>query len=137
MADPPASGVISPSPDAPCYSRPMAERRPELEVVPGPMWPAWFEQWVLPYLREPVLWPVLLAVMGHVVLVVTALELAVWRVRSIESGVVLLALALGSAGATLFEVRRSGRPGPVTVTLALSWAASVGGAWLAERTGVL
>ena len=103
----------------------------------GPAWPDWLEQWVIPYVRDPVLWPVVIAVMGHVVVAVTALELAVWRVGSVGSGLIVLALAVGSIAATGFETRRFGRPGPVSLTLALSWAASIGFAWLAERTGIL
>jgi hypothetical protein len=114
----------------------MTERRPDPRPASSG-WPDWLEQWVLPYLREPALWPVLVAIMGHVVVAVVALELALWRERSVGSGALLALLLAGSGAATTFEIRRSGRPGAVTATLALSWAASVGGAWLAERTGLL
>lgn len=112
----------------------MTDHQPD-PIVSG--WPAWLEQWILPYLREPSLWPVLIAVMGHVVVVVVALELDVWREGSIGSGITLAALIAATAGGCGFEVRRVGGPGALTYTLALTWAASVGGAWIAARTGVL
>ncbi len=92
---------------------------------------------MLPYVRNPSLWPVLVALLGHVVIVIAPLMLAVWRVGSVAAGVVLVALAALTLGACVVEARALKRPGGVGVSLALTWAAALGVAWLAESTGFL
>lgn len=103
---------------------------------PAPGWPDWVEQWVLPYLREPVLLPVLIALLGHVVVGLSPLMLAVWRTGNPAAIAALALLSAASVGLSLFEARSQRRPGAVTLTIAGTWLASVGVAVLAERTGV-
>ncbi len=105
-----------------------------------PQWSAvtdWVDTWVLPYFDREVLWPVLIALLGHVVVIVVPLMLAVYRVGSLTAVVgVLFSLSL-SVAFCWFEVRHKGRPGSVVVAIALTWAASIGLAVLCERTGLL
>jgi hypothetical protein len=113
--------------------------RPPLKLVEPlpPGWPEWMEQWLLPYLREPVLWPVLVALLGHVVVGLAPLMLVVWRTGNPTALVLLGLLSLGTAGLVGFEALRFHRPGAVTLTCALTWLSSGALAWLGERTGVL
>ena len=111
--------------------------RPPLRLaepaVPG--WPVWIETWVLPYVREPSLWPVLVALLGHVVVGIAPLVLYVVRTGSVEAGLVLVGLVLASVGLVGFEVFRFRWPGGVTAALVATWATSLGLAWVADRTG--
>lgn len=98
---------------------------------------AWVEGWVLPYLGEPALWPVLIALLGHVVVVLTPLMLAVWRVQSPAA-----ALALAGALALTFWLSRVGwrieqYPWLLAATALATWLSSFAFAVLCERTGIL
>lgn len=117
----------------------METPRPPLRLAdpPPPGWPDWIERWVLPYLREPALAPVLVALLGHVVVVLAPLMLWSWRTGSGVAAGLLVGLGLGSLGLCAFELWRFRRPGAVTLTLLVLWAVSVGAAWFGERTGVL
>lgn len=97
----------------------------------------WTLDWVLAYVHQPNLWPVAVAILGHVVLLLTGLELIGWRTGSAVAWVALVALGGLTAWLAALEVRAYARPGGAWVALALTWAASVALAWFAERTGVL
>jgi hypothetical protein len=100
-------------------------------------WPPWVERWVLPYVAIPALLPVLIAVMGHVVILVALVVLEAWRSRNPFAILGVLVL-LGATGRVLVEeFRRLRRPGPLTATLACSWAATVAVVALAEHYGFL
>lgn len=101
-----------------------------------PGWPVWIENWVLPYARDSALRPVLLAILGHVVVVLAPLVLYVVRSGSGRATGILAALTLVSVGLVGFETVRFRRPGAVTVVVLCTWATSLGLAWLADRTGV-
>lgn len=101
---------------------------------PKPRDPTWFEQWVLPYAREPVLWPVLLAILGHVVLLFALGLLRVWRGEGAGAAVLSAALTVGLVG---LEVRAASRPGALAIALGITWALAVPLAMLAQRTGFL
>lgn len=111
--------------------------RPPLRVVesPPPGWPEWMENWVIPYVREPALWPVLLALLGHVVVALVPMMLATVRDQAGWAILGLLALSALSAWLVGFEVRRFHRPRGVTLAVVSTWLVSVGLAWLADRTG--
>jgi hypothetical protein len=91
------------------------------------------ERWVLPYLREPTLWPVLLVVMGHAAAFLAPMMLLGLRDRR---GPALAAL-LGAAGLTgagvRAESRAVGRPGAFSVALAATWLLAAGAAVAAHR----
>jgi len=130
--DPPVLGDV----------RPLRVEGPALAVAgpdaaAPPAWPLWVEEWVLPYLREPALWPVLLALLGHVVVVIAPLCLAVARTGSGWALLGLLMLAAGSAWLCRWELSVRGRPGSVAATVGLTWLVSLVSAWGADRLGVL
>lgn len=103
----------------------------------GPRWPPWVEDWVLPYVTEPALWPVLLALLGHVVVVIAPLVLAVARTGSLYAVAGLVVLAAVSAVFVRWELRVRGRPSAVTGAVVGTWIVSLVSAWGADRLGVL
>jgi len=98
-------------------------------------WPGWIDEWILPYLHNRNLWPVWLALIGHVIVAVAGLGLLTWRTGLPEAGIALALLALGSGWLVAQEARITG-PSGVTLTVALGWASSLGLAALAEATGL-
>jgi hypothetical protein len=96
-------------------------------------WPPWVERWILPYVDIPALLPVLIAVMGHIVILVALVVLEAWRSRN-PFAIVAVALLLGGTLRVLFEEwRRLRRLGPLSATLGLGWAATVATVALAEH----
>jgi hypothetical protein len=114
--------------------------RPDDEPPPPTQvggWPPFVEQWLLPYLREPSLWPVALAVLGHVVVVLVPLMLAVARVGSTGAGVALAGMGLASLAPMRWEWVSERGFGRATVTIVLVWCSSAAVAWAAGRSGLL
>lgn len=99
-------------------------------------WPAWIEQWVIPYVREPALRPVLIALLGHVVVVLVPLLLAVARTGDGWAVALLVASAALTLAALVVELRALRRPGAVALAALACWAAALGGAWFADATGL-
>ncbi len=100
-------------------------------------WPPWVERWILPYVAIPALLPVLIAVMGHIVILVALVVLEAWRSRN-AFAILFVGMLLFGTGRVLFEEwRRLHRLGPLSATLACSWVATVGIVALAERYGFL
>ncbi len=95
------------------------------------------ERVVLPFLREPTLWPVLLVVVAHAMAAISPLLLFAWRDGStgaLTALVVLGGLSLTAAG---FEARDRGRPGAIAGLFATTWVLSGLAAWAAARVGIL
>ena len=105
--------------------------------IPPPSWPPWVQEWVLPYLSEPALWPVLVALLGHVVVVIVPLMLAVARHGSVAAALALVGLLGGSVAVVRWEWRVHGRPSGVTVAVLSTWLMSLVSAWGADHLGVL
>ncbi len=106
--------------------------RPREETRPS--WPAWVEDWVWPYLSESMLWPVWIALLGHVVVVVAGMMLVAWRDGTPEAWIGLAVLGLASAALAIWELRIDGRPGGMSLSLLGTWLSSLA---LAESTGFL
>ena len=100
-------------------------------------WPPFVEEWLLPYLREPSLWPVAVAVLGHVVVVLAPLMLVLWRTGSVAAGMALGVLLVASLWPVRWEVGAQGRPGCATGVLVVVWVVSGLTAWLAGDFGLL
>ena len=92
----------------------------------------------MPYLRETALWPVLIAILGHVWVVVALVLLGVWRdTAGAVTWAVLIGLGLGSLALVVTELRLFRRPGGMTAVVLGSWLASGVIAYASEVTGVL
>lgn len=98
--------------------------------------PSRVDRWVLVFVREPTLWPVLVVLIGHAVALLAPLLL--WALRDGRSGplVLLSLLGAGSLSGVAWELRRRG-PGALTGLLASTWLLSAGAAWLANRHQLL
>ncbi|GEM_PF-2352581 len=107
------------------------------EQTPATPWPEWMEKWLLPFLGETALWPVMVAVIGHIVALLTLIVLTAWR-RPLPLGafaVGLLVLLTGKLAWT--EIAFYKRPGPMTWFVLLCWALSIVGAIFADHHGLL
>lgn len=100
-------------------------------------WPEWVETWVMPYLEESALWPVLIALLGHVVLLFAVMILAFARSLNPLAGFGVGLLVLGSVDLVRNERAAMGRLGRVTWTVVLTWLASLLTAWGLGSVGVL
>lgn len=94
------------------------------------------DRWILVFVREPTLWPVLLVVIGHAVALVGPLFL--WAIRDGRSGpaVTLVLLAALSVAGIVWELRRRG-PGALTGLLLSTWTLSAAAAVAANRYELL
>lgn len=106
------------------------------ESPPASGWPTWIEEWVLPYLENRALWPVWIALIGHVVVGVAGLLLVGIRSGLPEAWIAVGLLGLGSLWLVGKEWQVRSSPGGVTLTVVLGWLLSGGLVWLAERTGM-
>lgn len=96
------------------------------------------ERALMPFLREPTLWPVLLAAIAHAIALVGPLMVIVWRDPRPGWPVVgLLLLATLTAAAIRVELRDRRRPGPISGLLAVTWMLCGFGAWGGARLGIL
>ncbi|MFQ5698135.1 MAG: hypothetical protein ACE5IL_07605 [Myxococcota bacterium] len=103
---------------------------------PSPELP-WLERWLLPYMRESLLWPVLAAIVGHIVAVVAPALLYALRDHS-PLGALALALLLAlSVGGAHEEVRQCGRPGALGGVILVTWILSGAVALAADHYGLL
>lgn len=102
-----------------------------------PGWPYWMDEWVLPYVKESTLWPVLFAIAGHFVVVYAMILLSVYR-DGLQGhwGWLMFSVATSFAPA-IWELRLFKRPGGVFVVVFLTWASAVAVAWIGERTGFI
>lgn len=100
-------------------------------------WPPWVQDWVLPYLDDSILWPVLFSLLGHVVIVIVPLMLQVLRYQNAGALMILLILLMGSGHLIRMELQALGKPRALTAVLVLMWLSSIPCVWFAEKTGVL
>ncbi len=96
--------------------------------------PEWYVTWVEPYVAEPVLWPVAVALSGHVMLLLAPVLLAVVRTRHPSAILLLLMLIAGTAGLIRFEVMHRGRPRGLSGAIVFTWMVSILVAIVAFRT---
>lgn len=98
--------------------------------------PTRVDRWILVFVREPTLWPVLLVVIGHAVALLAPLLL--WALRDGQRGPAVTLALLGALSATgvVWELRRRG-PGALTGLLVSTWLLSGTGALLAQRYDML
>lgn len=86
---------------------------------------------IFEYLDNPALWPVLIAFLGHLAIVLAPLQRHAW-VDHDPRAMVTLAIALaGTTAAAAFERRMRGRLGWLTVSLAMTWAVGAAVAYFA------
>lgn len=97
--------------------RPERDATPERDPVMG-----FLDTWAWPYLEETTLWPVLFALLAHVVVLIALVLLHAWRAVGPfgYAGVILLGLL--SFDLVRREVAERRRPGRLTLLVAVNWA---------------
>lgn len=104
---------------------------------PDNRWPDWVEEWVIPYMEEPFLWPVLVAILGHIVILLAFLLVGAWREGISPPLAGIAALGVVSVGLVNAEVRYRRRPGAVAITVVLTWLVSAGVAAVGGHYGLI
>lgn len=112
----------------------------DAQVTPGPGLDSFrgvsrLERAVLPYLREPTLWPVFVVVLVHVLLLLGPLLLLALRDAHGGSIATLVVFTAASLLAIAFEIRDRRRPGGVAILVVSIWSLSGLCAWLCARLG--
>jgi hypothetical protein len=98
--------------------------------------PSWIDRWLLPFVREPTLWPVLLVLLLHGAAFLAPLLLLLLRDGEASALVGLLpAVALSGAGVWA-ELRARRRAGALSGVVAATWLLGAGAAVVADRTGI-
>jgi hypothetical protein len=105
---------------------------PEAEPVPRD----WVDRFILPFIRESTLWPVLIVLVAHAVAFIGPALLFAVRDDSRASQVVIALLLLSSALVIRFEWRRDHHLAALTTTTAITWLASLAFAYLSHRTHI-
>lgn len=104
------------------------------EVVYDEAWPLWMRDWVLPYLRESTLWPVLFAIAGHFVVIYALMLLSVYR-DGLQGSWGWLLFSLASSGTPVaWEFSLFRRPGGIALVVLLTWVSAVALAWIGQIT---
>ncbi len=93
-------------------------------VADVPLEGDFLDKWVLPYLKEPALWPVAFAIVGHIdtVLVLIILE-TVRNLHPVTTAALLILIGL-SVQAGFSERRSKGKFGALSVLLGVVWGSS-------------
>jgi hypothetical protein len=86
------------------------------------------ERAVLPYLREQTLWPVLVAILAHIIALLAPLLVLGLRDGHRWALLGVAVFATGSLAAVGFELRERRRPGLVAVFFAVVWCLCAAGA---------
>jgi hypothetical protein len=90
-----------------------------------PDWPLWYQRSILPFIEESALWPVLIAIWGHLVVALAAYILHQYRTVSPLLGLLGIWLCFLSYKAIQFERTHRGRMAGLSFTVISSWLCSV------------
>lgn len=91
------------------------------EAKARPEWPMWVRTFVLPFLQSAPLRPVLIAMLGHVALLLALTILRVFDGFRLEDVSMLFLCVAVSAFPIIEELRIDRRPGAVAGTVVASW----------------
>jgi predicted alpha/beta hydrolase family esterase len=94
------------------------------------------ERWVAPFVREPLLWPVMIVIVAHAVAFLAPVLLLALRERRLAALGALTGVIVLSGAAVRAELARLHRPGVVCGLLAATWGLAVVAALVAHRTGI-
>lgn len=91
---------------------------------------------VLPFVRDPALWPILVILIAHIAAFVAPVLLFALREGRIASFAALFGLAGLSVGLVRHEWRERGRPGPLCGLTLATWLVAIAAAFAADRYGI-
>ena len=88
-------------------------------------WPDWVKNWVIPYVTEELMWPVLFALWAHFVMAMAVVLVFGWR-ENVYLGAALVFLMLsGCVRMIWFEIQVKKRPGWVLLSIVLTWIMAI------------
>ncbi len=91
--------------------------------------PEWLQRWVLPYIEDSALWPVLIVLIAHAMAFISPMIAFTVRDHSFAAGLVVIWLAYLSFRGAQYERRVRDRYGSFTWVLVVTWAVSLVGAY--------
>src|SRR5215472_14975664 len=94
---------------------------------------AFTERWIMPFVREPLLWPVMVVLVAHGIAFLAPIQILAIRDRRIAALAALSALLVLSGTAVRRELARIHRPGVVCALLGVTWVFAAVLAVLADR----
>ena len=97
---------------------------------------SWVDRFVLVFLRESSLWPILFVIVGHIVVFAAPVLILAVRERRVSAMAALLLLGVMSFNIVRFDVGREGRPASLSKLVAITWAIVFAVAWISHRTGI-
>lgn len=98
--------------------------------------PEGVDLWVMPYLLDPGLRPILIVVMAHVVAFTAPVLLLATRDRSPGPIIATLVLMILSYRGLRFEKRARGAYGAISIALGITWIFAGIAAWFANDMGI-
>ncbi|MDH3210981.1 MAG: hypothetical protein OEM05_00680 [Myxococcales bacterium] len=102
----------------------------------GSAYGPWAERWLLPFVHDSTLWPVLLVVIGHAAAFLAPALLLAVRDRRLAAQAAVLILAALTVTSVWQEVRQQRRPGALNGVILCVWLLGGVLAVLADRYGV-
>ena len=93
------------------------------------------DRFILPFLQEPSLWPVVAVAIGHAGVLIALAILESLRDGNPLGWLAIAALVFLSLRVPAYEIRRWRRPGALSVITALSWLVAAGLATVANHYG--
>jgi len=109
---------------------------PEAEPIDAFDGPTKVDRWILVFVREPTLWPVLIVVVGHALALLAPLYLSALRDGNALAAGALVALAAPCVWGVVWEIRDRG-VGALTGLLLTTWVLSGVCAVAADHHGFL
>ena len=106
------------------------------EPAPGPKqndWPEWVQKWVIPYVKEELMWPVIFALWSHFVMAMAVVLAFGWRENVFLGAALVFLLLSGSGRLVWFEIQVIRRPGWIFLFLVVSWVAATIVAYLGAQ----
>ena len=110
--------------------------QPDESAPARPGYGPWVERWILPFVYEPTLWPILLVLIGHAAAFGTPLLLLALRDRRPGALAALAAALFGTIQVARYEWRCRGRPAALWGVLGGTWLLAGALAVVADRYGV-
>jgi hypothetical protein len=107
------------------------------EETPSSPWPEAVDKWVIPYLSDSTLWPVLVALIGHVVALLALIVLAAWRRPMPIAGFGCFVILAISCRVVWTEIAFYRRPRGVTLFIVICWTIACAMAAAGDHFGVL
>ncbi len=100
-------------------------------------YPLWVERFVLPFVRDSSLLPILIAIIGHFSIALAPLLLWVFRAHNPVGAAALLGFLVLSVEVVSLDLKAARRPAGLSAVLFSTWALAGLFAWIGNRYGLL